>query len=264
MVASHPKVLSFPETHFFSDTLPINPLLRRLMLHGRRSRRVVLRFLEENGYGELQPFRGRSPFKFYTYRGWCRTLIDIIDRMIVREARKNRMNGTIWGLEKTPRHLHYISSIEETGPASKFLHILRSGPDVVASLYLATNQYPEQWGGKRSIKKCIRWWNDSLRESLKYRRKSNHILVTYEQLIEDPETVLRAICGFLELDFSKEMLQRYHTTADALTREEEKWKDQNRSKSLNKSQKLNAHFDPDTVRYIREQVLPVNLKDFYH
>lgn len=264
MVASHPQVVSFPETHFFSKTLPIHPMLRKLKLHGSKSRKTVTQFLKNNGYEDLHPFAGISAYKFYTYRDWCQKLIDILDQMISREAVKNNIGEPVWGLEKTPRHLHYISSIEQSSAPNKFLHLLRNGKDVVASLHLATKRYPDQWGGERSVRKCINWWNSSMRTSLQYRRQSNHCFVVYEQLLEAPEIVLKAICAFLELDYHQAMLRDFHRTAGSLTQEEEKWKAQNANRSLDKSNKLQQHFKATEIDYITSHLLEIDLKPFYH
>lgn len=264
MIASHPQVMSFPETHFFSKTLPINLILRKMKLHGSKSRKTVTRFLKNNSYESLHPFAGISAYKLYTYREWCQKLIGILDQMIVREAMDNKIGTPVWGLEKTPRHLHYISSIEQVPGPSKFLHILRDGKDVVASLHLATKRYPDQWGGERSVRKCINWWNSSMRASLQYRRQPNHCFIVYEQLLEAPEIVLKAICAFLKIDYDQSMLRDFHRTAGPLTQEEEKWKDQNRNRSLDKSNKLQQHFDASEIDYITNHLLDIDLKPFYH
>lgn len=264
MIASHSQVVSFPETHFFSKTLPINPMLRRLKLYGPKSRAIVEQFLDRNDYETLNPFEGIPPYKFFTRQHWCEKLLEILDLMTAYEAPKNSTDTPVWGLEKTPRHLHYISSIEQSQSPNKFLHILRKGEDVVASLHLATKRYPEQWHGERSIKKCIDWWNKSIRASLKYRERPNHFFVVYEQLIEDPETVLRTICAFLELDYEQKVLTNFHRTAESLKQEEEKWKNQNTSESLRKSNKLKQHFDPSTIEYITAKTLNIDFQPFYH
>lgn len=44
-----------------------------------------------------------------------------------------RWGQTIW-LEKTPLHLLYIKQFEQFIPGVKFIHLLRNGADVVASL----------------------------------------------------------------------------------------------------------------------------------
>ena len=208
MVASHSQVISFPETHFFSKTLSINPLLRRIKLYGPGSRDFITDFLDEHGYSDIRPFSDLPPL--CTHNRWCKTLLNTIDEMVLAESGDPKSNN-IWGLEKTPRHLFYISSIQQVGYQNKFLHILRSGPDVVASLYLATQKYPEQWGGSRSIKKCISWWNNSIRESLKYQDDPNHLFATYEQLLTNPEKVLESLT-----DWSSDEILTLNTISKAL------------------------------------------------
>lgn len=262
MVASHSQVISFPETHFFSKTLPINPVLRRLKLHGGSSQSYVNNFLSQNGYN-FSPFKDISSYPHLTHSQWCNIVIDVLDKMIAQDTSTDA-NHDIWGLEKTPRHLHYISSIEKGSSENNFLHILRDGPDVVASLHLATKKYPEQWDGQRSVKKCIRWWNNSIRESMKYRKKPNHFFVAYKQLIEAPEKVLQAVSQFLNLEYQKNMVSNFHQTAESLTQDEEKWKDQNKQESLNKSNKLETYFDSSTINYIKKNTLDIDLVEFYH
>ena len=260
MVASHPQVVSFPETHFFSETLPINPLLRRLRFYGGNSQQFVEHFLSRHGYESIAPFQEAS--FFYTHNRWCQILLDTIDKMIIDQS-KNLETNTVWGLEKTPRHLFYISSIQQKGYPNKFIHILRSGPDVVASLYLATNKFPEQWGGARSVDKCINWWNNSLHESLKYRNNSDHLFATYEQLISEPEIVLKEVCNFLDIDYHESMTSDFHNTANSLTKQEETWKQKNAERSLEKSNKLDQHFSEGSVAYIKEKVAEIDLTQFY-
>lgn len=264
MIASHSQVVSFPETHFFSKTLPINNFLRQLKIHGPKSRKIINQFLQQNGYDDLQPFKETAPYHFFTYSKWCRILLSIIDEMTARHAEKQKNDARVVGLEKTPRHLHYISSIEKSKPPSNFIHILRDGSNVVASLYLATKQYPDQWGGQRSIRKCISWWNKSIEQSLRYVNKPNHCFVTYEQLISDPERVLKTICTFLNLDYDQSMIQNFHRTAGYLTQEEEAWKNKNTRQSLRQSDKLTEHFDASTIAYIQTKIKSIDLQQFFH
>lgn len=262
MIATHRQVISFPETHFFSGTLPINPFLRRLKLHGKTSRKFVQQFLDENGYQQIEPLE-HTP-RYVTHKKWCNILLNILDLMTARDTSSETTANTVWGLEKTPRHLHYISSIEHADSSNKFLHILREGADVVASLYLATHKYPEEWSGKRSVKKCVSWWNNSIRASLKHKNKSNHFYVIYKQLLDEPEKVLRATCKFLDLNYEPAMVEQFHQTADSLTKEKEEWKKQNKKRDLTKSNKLETHFDSSTINYIKNNTIDIDLKQFYH
>lgn len=264
MLASHSQVVSFPETHFFSETLPINPLLRRLKLHGKSSRQQVQNFLQKNSYSHLNPFEHESTYKLYSHHRWCQKLGSILDAMIAHEARNATKEHPVWGLEKTPRHLYYISSIKHANSSNKFLHILRKGRDVVASMHLATKNYPDQWDGVRSVEKCIKWWNNCISESLKYQTHPNHHFVVYDQLLKDPEKVLKITCAFLRLGYQQSMIDNFHTTADSLINEEEKWKQKNATESLQKSNKLDNNFEDSTIKYIEEHLTDIDLSRFYH
>lgn len=267
MIASHSQVVSFPETHFFSKTMPVNPFLRRMKVHGSRSRAIVTAFLENHGYTGLSPFENLSPYnpyKMYGHKTWCKKLLEILDRMTLQEASPGKINHScIWVLEKTPRHLHYISSINQGPTANKFIHMLREGKDVVASLHFATKRYPTQWNGKRSIKDCIRWWKKSMKVSMKFRGHPDHCFVVYDQLIREPETVLRAICSFLNLTYETIMLEQFHKMAERLTDENEKWKDKNTCCVLSQSDKLQTHFDAQTIQYITSKTAGIDLRSFY-
>jgi hypothetical protein len=264
MLASHSQIVSFPETRFFSRTLPINPLLRRLKWYGSKSRTVVQQYLEENDYHSINPFKDLSSGRWILHDRWCQILIGTLDQMIACRVPEDINDDTVWGLEKSPRHLHYISSIERGGPGNKYLHLLRHGPDVVASMHLVTNRYPEQWGGRRSVRKCVQWWNHSMRASLKYRGKSNHLFVVYEQLLASPQKVLQAICHFLDLDYQEKMVGNFHQTADRLLNEDGQWHDRNEKQSLSKSNKLEKHFDNAAIRYIERKTMDVDFTPFYH
>lgn len=266
MLVGHSKIVSFPETRFFPRTLPINPLLRRLKLYGSKSRAIVQEFLEENDCRTITPFKDSQTSRWVTHNTWCRELIEVIDQIIRQKTPDDINHETIWGLEKSPRHLHYVSSIDQARQENKYLHLLRYGPDVVASMYLVTNRYPEQWNGKRSVRKCIQWWNHSMRASLKYCESPNHFFVVYDQLVKSPEKVLQPVCNFLHLNYQKSMIDNFAQTAEVLTNADEdaKWHKRNKSQSLSKSNKLEKHFDSSAIRYIKKKTFDVDFTQFYH
>lgn len=261
MIARHSKVISFPETHFFSGTLPINPLLRRMKIYGKKDKSHITNFLNEHNYTRLTAEKLYSQ-KRYTHHAWCGKLVDILNKMGAYNSITGEPQAECW-LEKTPRHLHYISSIEQTKQPHRFIHILREGKNVVASLHLTTKQYPQKWEGERSVEKCIDWWKKDITASLKYKNKSNHLLVVYEQLIDNPQVVLKKVCDFLSIEFSEKMVSSFHQKAGKLTTDEEQWKARNYSTGLRKSNKLQNHFSEEAIRYISHKTDIVDLSSFY-
>lgn len=242
LLAAHPSVVSFPETHFFSRVRAAYWPLRKIGLASRRGRRRLVEFFEEIDRPDLAP-SGVAPI---TVRGSTGTLIDGLDR-IAREH-----DASAW-IEKTPIHLHYIPLIERHLSDARFIHIVREGIDVVASLYEVTQRFPERWGGERNIDRCIDRWKQDVEHTLHHVSRPHHTAVEYETLLRRPEPVLRDLCTFLGLDYEERMLGEYAAGASDLYLEQEEWKS-NVEKRLRPPthEKFERVFTPDEQEYIHE------------
>jgi hypothetical protein len=148
---------------------------------------------------------------------YTQAFVNILDRITKQQ------NKTIW-LEKTPGNVRYISYIENSVKNVKFIHIIRNGADVIASLYKVTHKHPKFWSGAWSIDKCINTYINDVQDSYKYLEQSNHILVQYEKLVEEPQVVLQELCKFIEIQFNENMLQQYSQAAKNVVLEYEAWK----------------------------------------
>src|SRR5262249_40229130 len=129
-----------------------------------------------------------------------------------------------WWLEKTPDHIRFVDEIELYVPRVRFVHLVRSGPDVVASLYGVTRQHPRVWDGPGSRDRCIEKWNADVARTGEFLHRTNHYLVRYEELIARPMEALIGICEFLNLEFRHEMLKEYPRAVQSLIRTHEVWK----------------------------------------
>jgi hypothetical protein len=148
---------------------------------------------------------------------YASAFVKILDRLTEEKGK------SLW-IEKTPGHLHQIPLIQQMVEGAKFIHIIRNGSDVVASLYEVTQNHPKIWGDGWTIEQCIRQWKEDIEISQIYFSKANHTLVGYEQLVENPHVVLMNICEFLEVSFDEVMLQEYGTASKGLIRKDESWK----------------------------------------
>jgi hypothetical protein len=126
LVAAHPQVASFPESHFFTRIISSRPVLRHLGLASLRARPQFTLLLDLLGRPEL---RTCLPRLAVSPRQYARAFTTVLDT-VAREQHKQA-----W-LEKTPRHLEYIDDISALVSNAKFIHLIRNGADVVASLYL--------------------------------------------------------------------------------------------------------------------------------
>jgi len=194
MLAQHSRVLSLPETHFFSRA-ERSGVGRRLGLASRQAPRILRRMAEELARPDLQRLIPRwSPF----FDRHARAFSAMLDLVALDTGRD------VW-LEKTPLHLTRIDTIARHVADARFLHVLRDGRDVVASLYEAARREPGVWG-EPSIERCISRWNRDVQITLAHLHRDRHRVVVYERLVADACTELTALCRFLELDFEAAVL----------------------------------------------------------
>ena len=113
--------------------------------------------------------------------------------------------------DKTPSHLHSVPLLAERFPSAKFVHIVRDGRDVAASVVsmdFGTARFAEAARGWR--RKVLRAHDAGIGLG-----RDRYHEVHYEDLVADPESVLRDVCRFFGLDYSPAMLD-YHERADEL------------------------------------------------
>jgi len=129
---------------------------------------------------------------------------------------------TCW-VEKTPGHIFVLDHIEKSVPGARFIHLIRDGRAVVASLMDAKNKFPEARIWQKSLADFVRLWNAAIRKSARCVGKENHFFVSYEALVTNPQKELRAICQFLSLEFEEEMLERYRDVGTNIVRYGRPW-----------------------------------------
>jgi hypothetical protein len=111
-----------------------------------------------------------------------------------------------WG-DKTPSYGRHMRAIERVLPEACFIHIIRDGRDVALSLR-------DLWFSRGADMTTLarRWRRDicaTRRQSLGCRR---YMELRYEALVLDPQTCLRDVCDFIEIDYDCAMTN-YHQRA---------------------------------------------------
>jgi len=255
LLAAHPQIASFPESKFFHYLVPQYEPRRRFL--GLASRQLKPRleefFKEEISRPEMLQRLPRIPLMSQYTRKFIKILQNLAEEQ-----------GKSIFLEKTPEHLYHIDYIEKIVPRVRFIHILRNGSDVVASMYEVTRKYPSWlWRGAWSLDYCIERWIQAVEISRSHLHKPNHILIRYEQLVEDPQTELEKLCEFIGIEFTQRMLQDYRVVAKQVSLvEKEPWKASVAGKIQNaNSQKFYEVFDEEQQQYILKRLSGVSLED---
>jgi hypothetical protein len=115
-----------------------------------------------------------------------------------------------WG-DKSPGYGWTMRPIDNLLPEARFIHLIRDGRDVTLSLMAKKEDPPPAARQARHWRKRV---NQTRRQGSQVR---HYMELRYEELLEDPETQLREICEFVELDFDPVMLSYHETAKDRMS-----------------------------------------------
>jgi len=114
-------------------------------------------------------------------------------------ARVRADAGKVRWAEKTPQNVRHLEWIMARFPQGSIIHIIRDGRDVVCSM----RTHPDwrwvdgQWQKvlvPRSVESYARRWLADTTAGLAWRDDPRYVEVRYEDLVTDPQVVLRSIC----------------------------------------------------------------------
>jgi hypothetical protein len=106
-----------------------------------------------------------------------------------------------WG-DKSPPYTYKAPRIQRALPEAHFIHIIRDGRDVALSL-------SEVSWGTDDVAEAAKKWASEVRKARKRAKnlaRGTYMEVHYEDLVTDPEPVLRRISDFAELPWDDAML----------------------------------------------------------
>lgn len=245
LLTAHPQIASFPESHVLPEIVANRPLFRRVGVATSKAQKNFAQVLHTLGLEHLQHHK---PKVGVFTKEYVRSFVKVLDEATLQQGKD------VW-LEKTPRHLHYVESIEASAPSAKFIHIIRNGSDVVASLYEVTHKHAEVWGGPRDIDRCISRWLQDVQLSKENLQKPNHLLVRYEDLVEETKATLESVCTFVGVPFTKSMLSDYQNASEKVLAPGETWKASVQQPISNaNSKKFVELFSPEQREYILERI----------
>ncbi|HEX8122785.1 MAG TPA: sulfotransferase [Solirubrobacteraceae bacterium] len=188
LLRSHPNLAFTGESHYI-------PLYYRAYGDPRSDREAValarrilrVRWVEAWGVG-------RDPRSFAHHRSFA-TLVDDLNTTYAASAGRPR-----WG-DKTPQYVAAMPTLRELFPAARFVHIIRDGRDVAQSLL-------RRPFGPANPFTAGRYWRTMVQAG----RRDGATLgeayteVRYEELLAEPERVLRAVIEFVGEPWSDAVL----------------------------------------------------------
>ncbi len=132
---------------------------------------------------------------------------------ITLAAYARRYGKARWG-EKQPNYIRHVPTLRQLFPDAQFVHIVRDGRDVVASLRRM------DWFAYGDLSALSSWaravdLGDHYRRSLP---ADTWYELRYEQLVADPEGELRRLCDYLGEEFVPRMARPQKVAKRAVTK----------------------------------------------
>lgn len=144
----------------------------------------------------------RGPFRWQDWRTACNGRFDVsglFEGFARYELDAERGSGVIWA-DKSPAYIRHIPLLLHHFPTGRILHIVRDVRDHCVSMRNA-------WG-KDIRRSAWRWGKDVLVAHRQCLSKPERCLeLRFEELLQNPETQMRRICLFLNLNFSIDLTQ---------------------------------------------------------
>jgi protein-tyrosine sulfotransferase len=121
--------------------------------------------------------------------------------------------------DKTPNNIRVIGKLLTWFPNGRFIHLIRDGRDVACSLRNHPKEKIEN--GKivpslinRPISECAQRWLDDTSSGLAYRDHPRYHEIKYEDLVSNPQAVLRELCDFIGEDYQSCMVDPAASQSD--------------------------------------------------
>jgi hypothetical protein len=149
------------------------------------AKRALLDFLKESGTGI----------------GFYKEQISSLLCALYNQAIKHQ--GKRYFLDKTPRYYTIIDDLHELFPEAKFIILFRNPLAILSSVLntwvkddysLLVNNFDDLM---IAPSKLIKFLNEHQKECIR---------IQYEELVADPETIVKKICQFLEIQYSENMI----------------------------------------------------------
>jgi hypothetical protein len=198
VLSAHPQVAISPETHCLERIMFGFPHTGRLDdEHLGQLKQVIGEDRKLAGWKiDLQPYLERvSDYTEITTRQAIRDLME-------HYRDQTAPHATVLG-NKKGFFAEYGELAHHLFPEAKFLFIVRDARDAVYSMKTNLKGYS-------AISASIRWRARVVRgRRLQARYPAQCLLIKYEDLVSEPETVCRILCAFLQIEYAPEMIRFY-------------------------------------------------------
>ncbi len=109
-------------------------------------------------------------------------------------------------LDKHPGYAHYVELIHRLIPGAKFIHVIRDGRDVAASMMAASRGWGSSWAPKNTAKAATSWKTHTLDAMTAKQYPGQYCEVKYEDLLNVGKPILARVFEFIGLPIDAEAI----------------------------------------------------------
>ena len=194
MIGAHSGCVCTPESQFKTRTLRHSSVEQKGGLDISAASNVIKQEWRFNIWG-----LNLSDLPYGQIHAYPELVLWIVKKYGEKTGKKN---AHIW-VDHTPSNIKNADSLLRLFPQTKFIHIVRDGRGVAASIMSL------DWGAN-TIDRAARSWSKRLSQYLdieSFLGNERIIRVGFEDLVQNPEATLKRICQFLCLEFQPEMVR---------------------------------------------------------
>lgn len=214
----NPDVFTFEELHFFGTLWSPSDRHKKLTLNQAEALAAKLLAIQDEdviSHQDPQLFIAEAHTMIARLNSKNYTATNILQTFLVYTAEKNGKNIPC---EQTPRNVLYISELLELYSDCHIVNMVRDPRDVLLSQkykwkirFLGANNIPYReairaWTNYHAIT-ISQLWNVAINAAKKQESNNRILTVRFEDLISQPENIIRQVCQFTGLEFVPGMLQ---------------------------------------------------------
>lgn len=200
MLDAHPQIAIPPETHFVSDLIELEG-------RGAGVDRLVAAVVGARTWEDF----GLAPDALReTIAG--RDATDAAGVLRAFYALYAQAHGKPrWG-DKTPGYVKRMRPIAELLVEARFVHLIRDGRDV------AISRRARGMGGSKPVAAVAELWRRRIENARRQAKRlgPRYLELRYEDLVAEPEPVLRRVCEHIELEYAPAMLRHHERAGERL------------------------------------------------
>ena len=215
ILGRHPQIFTFNELHFFEQLWSPKLEAERVSREQAAQLFASLLTIQRAGYYTQQPTEVYAQEAEWLVEQVVEPLTPpgIFAYFLQYEAARYDKQLSC---DQTPRNVYYLHEILELYPDARIINIIRDPRDVLLS---QKNRWRRRFlGADTPLRQSLRvWstyhplttsliWRSGINAGDQYKSHPRVFQIRFESLLSQPEEKIRAMCSFLQVDFSATML----------------------------------------------------------